>query len=79
MWISGCPPASLASWTCGLPCQKVPTPPGRRVAVNESARTLAVTARVSADECVVVFRGSKNIYNVLEDLGKGGFGAVSKV
>ena len=64
---TGCAPDLLANWTCGLPCAKagVLAP---LLASNRSDETLALTARKSATECVVVFRGSKNVYNVLKDL-----------
>lgn len=59
--------SGLANWTCGLPCQKVPLS-SPLVAENKSADTLALVARRSPHECMLVFRGSKNVYNTLEDL-----------
>jgi len=70
VWLNqvvGCDTASLTKWTCGLPCERVPTV-ARLVAFNKSEETLALTARQSAHECTLVFRGSKDVYNVLEDL-----------
>lgn len=59
--------AGLANWTCGLPCSKASL---RNVTVASDAKlsTLALTARASDDECIIVFRGSKDVWNTLEDL-----------
>jgi len=65
--LTDCSFAAVTNWTCGLPCEKVKELPARMIATNEKEKTMALTARKSATECLVVFRGSKNIYNALED------------
>ena len=65
--VVGCGSPQIADWTCGIACEKVPTL-SRLVASNKSDETMALTVRLSNTECAVVFRGSKNIYNTLEDL-----------
>ena len=70
IWLNqavGCPHDAIQSWTCGPACTAAPTT-ARLIAVNDSKHTFALTARTSAEECIVVFRGSKDIDNVLEDL-----------
>ena len=64
--LMGCS-SGIANWTCGLPCVKVPTL-AREQASDVKRDTLALSVRMSASECAVIFRGTKNVYNVLEDL-----------
>lgn len=66
--ITDCKLPTIANWTCGLACERIRRPSAHLVASNAKEKTMAVTARRSATECSVVFRGSKNIYNTLEDL-----------
>ena len=65
--INGCNTSAILDWSCGLPCQKATTT-ARLLASNSSEKTLAIIGRLSRDECIVVFRGTKNIYNTLADL-----------
>lgn len=68
IWVNqavGCP--NVASWTCGRACDEVPTV-ARVVAQNRSKDTLALVARPSPTECLVVLRGSKTFLNTLQDV-----------
>lgn len=72
LWLnqaSGCLPVSnIANWTCGLACEKEKLDPSAlKLAENKSAASLAITAR-RGDECMLILRGSKNVWNTLEDL-----------
>ena len=62
-----CHPPSVANWTCGLACDQAPTL-DRRVVADKKMDTMALVARTSPSECIVVFRGTKNFMNTLEDL-----------
>lgn len=64
---TGCDTAALSNWSCGLACTTVPTV-ARRVAFNHSSFTMALVARLSPSECVLVFRGTKDIWDVLRDV-----------
>jgi hypothetical protein len=64
----GCSQPGLSNWTCGVACDKVPLASAPSFAVNKSKETLALIARLSPAECIIVLRGSKNVYNYLEDL-----------
>ena len=63
----GCSPSTLGNWTCGLACTKVPLPAPRMVTLGKKWDTLQVVARRSSKQCHVVFRGSKNFWNTIED------------
>ena len=70
IWLNqatGCGKHGISNWTCGRACENAPTL-ARYTATNELLDTMAIVARQSVSECVVVFRGSKGFANTLEDL-----------
>ena len=70
IWLNqatSCGTHGIANWTCGRACENAPTL-ARYTATNKLLDTMAIVARQSNSECVVVFRGSKGVANTLEDL-----------
>lgn len=61
---SHCSEATLKSWTCGTPCQKVPTVTNVTPIINNARGTYGFVGFNSHDNQIVVsFRGSVNIEN----------------
>lgn len=58
-------PSSVLKWNCGLPCQKTQVS-NTSIAENQSLKILAFTG-LTTQGCLIVFRGSANMLNYLED------------
>ena len=70
IWLNqavSCGVDKLKNWTCGPACDAVPTLARRLVSVRKMD-TFALVARTSPGECAVVFRGSKDFLNTLQDM-----------
>lgn len=70
IWLNqavGCDAAKLESWSCGPACKAVPIPAPRLVASSKKEETLALVARRTPQECVIVVRGTKNTWNAIMD------------
>mmetsp|Transcript_101714 Transcript_101714/g.180646 ORF Transcript_101714/g.180646 Transcript_101714/m.180646 type:complete len:293 (+) Transcript_101714:33-911(+) len=60
--------ALLKTWTCGLPCDQASAVGNVQLLRHESTGNFGIAAH-RAEACLLVFRGSKNAMNWLQDAG----------